>query len=145
MISVGEDDPKKTIFNRGLVADIVQASITGLYKKFKNRISKNDVIYIPNYKDIHGKTDKIRRLYNNVPNPNNIKEIINRAKNVNDAVSKIDVKFDKIKNDTSRSNCARATQCYTLWDKFYNGQKLPSRTDELTQITRPSDAYTKFF
>ena len=81
-------------------------------------IGKNDVIYIENVKDIHGKTEKIRKLYNDVPTPNNIKETINRAKNANDAVSKLEKLFDKIKNSTYRSNCERASKCYMLWDKF---------------------------
>ena len=143
-IRLHEDDPKKPIFNRGLVARIVTASITGLYKKFRNRISKNDVICIENYKDIHGSTDKIRKLYNDTPNPNNIRETINRAKNANDAVSKLDKLFDKIKNNTSKSDCERASRCYTLWDKFYSDD-LRDRSDELTKISRHSEQFTKLF
>jgi len=53
-IKIDEDDPKKPVFDRRIVADIVQSSIKGLFKKFKNKITKNDVIYIHNYQDIHG-------------------------------------------------------------------------------------------
>ena len=45
-IKLQEQDPKKPIFNTRVIADIVTGSIKGLLKKFKNKITKNDVVYI---------------------------------------------------------------------------------------------------
>jgi len=108
-------------------------------------IGKNDVIYIENFKDIHGKTEKIRKLYNDVPTPNNIEETINRAKNANDAVSKLEKLFDKIRNSTYRSNCERASKCFMLWDKFYSEGKFKDKTAELTKISRDNKQFTDIF
>ena len=136
VIDVGYTDPKKQLFNRGLIADIVQASITGLYKKFKNRISKDDVIWLEDYKDIHGNTEKIKKLYNETPDPSEIQAIISRAKDVNTAISKIGDKFEKIGSNPSFSNCDRARKCYNFWEKFKKDNKVESNLPALSQIFR---------
>lgn len=144
-IKIDQDDPKKPIFNRGLVADIVQASIKGMFKKFKNRITKDDVIFIPNYRDVHGNTEKLRALYNAVPTPNQLKTEINRASNVNDAVSKIEQRLDKLRRNSLYKECDRADKCVNLWYKFYKDNNLKSRTDELSKMIRGTDAFNEFF
>lgn len=144
-IKINQDDPKKPILNRGAVANIVQASITGLYKKFKNRLSKDDVIFIPNYRDVHGSTEKLRALYSQVPTPNQLKTEINRARNVNDAVTKIEQRLDKLRRNSLYKECDRADKCYNLWHKFYKDNKLETRSDELSKIANGTEEFNNFF
>ena len=68
-IKVNEYSPTKPIFNTRIIADIVQSSITGLFKKFKNKITKNDVIFIEDYADIHSDTKSLEQLNRSVPTP----------------------------------------------------------------------------
>jgi len=45
-IHVEKDDPKKPFLNRKIIANTVTLSISGLFKKFKNKIGADDVIYL---------------------------------------------------------------------------------------------------
>ena len=145
LIKVSYDDPKKQILNKVLVADIVQASIKGLFKKFKNRISVHDVIFIENFKDVHGNTEQIRKLYHSVPIPNDIQMRIDKARDVNDAVSKIEKMFDKIKKDNDRSECERADRCWKLWQDFFDKNNLGDRNAEISKIRNGTKQFEKFF
>lgn len=145
VIRIDQDDPKKTILNRGLVADIVQASIKGLWKKFKNRINVDDVIYIENYKDIHNNTERIRKLYHLVPSPNKIREQINKAKNANVAVVNIKQALRKVSGDKDRDDCPRAEQCWNAWMKFAKAQDIEKRANDLEKISIKSPQFMRLF
>jgi len=84
------------ILNPRIVADIVTASISGLFKKFKNKITKDDVIYIKDFKDIHKETDAIRKLYQMVPKIDEITKKINKASDANAAFADIENLLNKI-------------------------------------------------
>lgn len=58
---VDKRDKSYKLYNSQLIADTVTASIQGLYKKFKNKISKDDVIMVNNYSD--DKKDKEQKEY----------------------------------------------------------------------------------
>lgn len=146
-IKLDYTDPKKQVLNRGAIADIVQASITGLWKKFKNRIKADDVIYIKNYKDIHANTEKIKKLYNNTPSPNDIQARIDKARDLNDAVSKIKKMFERIISDKDRDDCDRAERCSQLWDNFYKENKLGDneQIEKLKNIHNGSRKFKEYF
>lgn len=131
-IKVDQDDPKKQILNRGMIADIVIASIPGTYKKLASGITKNSVIHIENYKDIHGDTEKIRKLYQSVPTLNNIQSEISKSQNINDAISKIENRLEKIQRSIFRKDCERADKCFLAWEKF----KKDNKTDDKDQIKK---------
>lgn len=123
----------------------MQASITGLYKKFKNKISKNDVIYIPDYNDTHKDTDKLRALYNEVPSPNDLQARIDKSRDMNDAVSKIDKLFDRIKKNKDWKDCERAQKCIDLWNKLIDKHKLHDKSSELSNVSGGSKRFKDFF
>lgn len=152
-IKVDEHDPKKPIFNTRIVADIVQSSITGIFKKFKNKITKNDVIYIQNYKDTHENAEAIKTLYNAVPTPDQIFEIINKAANANKAHADIEKKLESINKDKQRDNCLRAMKCNAAWINFKKSTSKDSPEDRARITGRNKidyfqsfkDAYEKAF
>ena len=137
-IKVREFDPKKPLLNPRIIADIVTSSISGLFKKFKNKITKNDVIYIQGYRDEHADTLALKKLYANVPTPEQIKTFVSDASNkrdatAQDAFARIEKHLDdKIKKDNQYSKCARAMKCVKAWDD----QKKKFKADhvELTEI-----------
>ena len=137
-IKVREFDPKKPLLNSRIIADIVTSSISGLFKKFKNKITKNDVIYIQGYRDEHADTLALKKLYANVPTPEQIKTFVSDASNkrdatAQDAFARIERHLDdKIKKDNQYSKCSRAMKCVKAWDD----QKKKFKTDhvELTEI-----------
>lgn len=141
-IRVNEHDPKKTILNARKVADIVTSSIKGLFKKFKNKVIANDVIYIPDYKDKQEDADKIKKLYNSVPKPDEIFKIINTARNANEAAANIEKKIDVLHRNDQRDNCPRALKCNAAWQKFESDNK--ESPEEKAKIVG-SDAVKKYF
>ena len=48
---VDKRDKSYKLYNSQAIADLVTASIQGLFKKFKNKVSKDDVIMVNNYSD----------------------------------------------------------------------------------------------
>ena len=48
---VSKKDKSYKLFNKQVVADTVTKSISGIFKKFKNKLTKNDVILVNNYSD----------------------------------------------------------------------------------------------
>ena len=58
---VDKRDKSYKMYNSQLIADTVTASIQGLFKKFKNKIDKKDVIMVNNYSD--DKKDKEEKQY----------------------------------------------------------------------------------
>lgn len=136
-IKIDQDDPKKQILNRGTIANIVIASIPGIYKKLATAITKNDVIHIENYKDIHDSTIKIRKLYHSVPSVNELQSEISKAHNVNDAISKIENKLLRIQKNEFRKDCERADKCFLAFEKFKkaNNTDNSKQAEKLTNIT----------
>ena len=152
-IQVGQDDPKKDVFNPRIIADIVQSSITGLYKKFKNKVTADDVIYIPDFKDIHDDTDQIRSLYKAVPTPDQIRTEISKqatTKNgtVSTAFSAIQKRLEKILKSKYRKNCKRADDCVKAWEKFNKqeekNKKDPKTRDSITGEKNINDYFKDF-
>ena len=148
-IRVTEDDPKKPLLNPRTVADIVQSSIKGLFKKFKNTITKNDVVYIPEYKDTHGSAQKVRELYNNVPDPDTIFSLIDKAQNANDAWRSVERELDrKINKHPEKNNCKRAVECLTAWENFKAERNKAKDTPEMRSSYlrgKPTKDYFKSF
>ena len=143
-IKIDQDDPKKEIVNRGSIAKIVIASIPGIYKKLASWITKDDVICIKNYRDIHNQTSKIRALYNSVPTINELVTIIQKAANANAAISAIENKIDKtIRKNKLRKDCARANECAKVWEDFCKTNKTKERAEKLKNVT--GDEKDKFF
>ena len=143
-IKIQEYDPKKPIFNPRVVADIVQSSITGLFKKFKNKITKNDVIYIENYKDQHDDTKKLEQLNKDVPEPSEFTGYMRSERaSYSDVWSKIDKALDKIGKHPQLKNSPLAQECHNAWVKF---KQQHEKDDERTSKDKPgSDAIQNYF
>lgn len=122
-IKLEEHDPKKPILNPRLIADIVTSSITGLYKKFKHKITKNDVIYIPGFMDTSDKAEKIENLYKTVPSIEELDNEINKAQNATKLVATLIKKFSTIKKNPVYDKSPRAQQCVKVWDDYLNSIK----------------------
>ena len=120
-ISIEKDDSRKNVFNPRVMADIVTSSIKGLYKKFKNAVNKNDVIFIPDYIDTNADTRKIRQLYASVPTYQQMQDLAKGKK----PFTAIENALDKLKKNDSFDNCNRAQQAYSLWNEFK--KKSPSK------------------
>ena len=117
-IKIAKDDPKKPIFNPRVVADIVTSSIKGLFKKFKNKITKNDVILIQNYHDTHENTEELNKLINSIPEPSKLTALISRSSNMPDAWKKVDDTFDNIRKNAQYGNSKFASAVVKLWSTF---------------------------
>ncbi len=113
-----ESDPKKPHLNPRTVADIVTSSIKGLFKKFKNSITKDDVIYVPNFSDSHENIAGSKKLYNNVPTIQLMQNIANKSKNANDWYARVEREFDKMHNDPNFDDVPLAVRCYKVWVDF---------------------------
>lgn len=130
-ISLTEFDPKKPIFNKRIIADIVTSSISGLWKKFKNKITADDVIFIENYADIHEDTKKLRELQNLVPTPEEIESFLERQtaakvyKTIKDAI-------DKIRKHGQWQNSRLAQACSKVWEDF--SEKIEKDENALKQF-----------
>lgn len=135
-IQLQEQDPKKPIFNRTVVADIVTGSVKGLFKKFKNKISKDDVIYIKDYQDIHGDAKKLQKLNHEVPTPNQVNDAIAKADSYNNAMKKLEVLFDKIDKQTTLINMSPfASTMLSVWKKFKQNVDKDQRSKDTTKIS----------
>ena len=143
-IKVNEDDPKKPILNTRVVADIVTSSIKGLFKKFKNKITKNDVIFIKGYKDIHEDPKKIRALYAAVPIPDDIYKAMNTT-DANKAFSNIEKLLNKIQKDPQRKNVNRALKCSLAWENFKKKTEENNDTPEKREKIVKPDEIKKYF
>ena len=146
-ILIDQDDPKKDILNKGAIANIVQASITGLFKKFKNRVTADDVIYIQNYRDIHTNTEKLRALYQQIPSPNEIKQQIDKSRTANDALGKIKKRLEKIKGHKYRDEVRRAEACCLAFEQFCEQSKVDDTDtiDKLSHMYQGTAAFNEFF
>lgn len=143
-IKLQEYDPKKPIFNTRVVADIVQSSITGLFKKFKNKITKNDVIYIENYKDQHDDTESLEQLNKDVPEVSEFTGYMRSERaSISKVWSQIDKSLDKIGKNKQFKYSDLAQQCLDVWDRF---KKKHNDDDERTSTQAAgSAAIEKYF
>ena len=48
-VKVARNDKSRKVVNVQFIADLITKSITGIYKKFKNKVNKNDVILVNDY------------------------------------------------------------------------------------------------
>ena len=137
-IKLTEFDPKKAIFNTRVIADIVTSSIKGLYKKFKNKITKNDVVYIENYRDQHDDTKALERLNQTVPEPSEFTGFMRSERaSISYVWSQIDKAMDTISKDKQFKNSFLAQECYIVWKKF----KTKHENDpERTSTDKPGKA-----
>lgn len=154
-IKLQEYDPKKAIFNPRIVADIVQSSIKGLFKKFKNKITKNDVIYIEDYADIHDDTKSLEQLNKSVPTPQEFtKLMLARNMNVAKVWAQIEKDLDAIAKNKQIKNSVLASGCVKIWEEWKKNRKddpeaLSSDPMDRTTIQKYFqpfiDEYTKFY
>ena len=154
-IKIQEYDPKKAIFNTRVVADIVQSSIKGLFKKFKNKVTKNDVIFIEDYADIHDDTKSLEQLNKSVPTPQEFtKLMLARNMNVAKVWAQIEKDLDTIAKNKQIKNSVLASGCVKIWEEWKNNHKddpeaLSSEPMDRTTIQKYFqpfiDKYTKFY
>lgn len=154
-IKVNEYSPTKPIFNTRVIADIVQSSITGLFKKFKNKITKNDVIFIEDYADIHADTKSLEQLNRSVPTPQELtKLMLARNMNVAKMWAQIEKDLDKIAKNKQIKNSVLASGCVKIWEEWKKNHKDDPEavsSDPMDRITIQKyfqpfiDEYTKFY
>lgn len=144
-IKVTEHDPKKPLLNPRAIADIVTSSIKGLFKKFKNNVTKDDVIYIPNYVDTHEDTAKLKRLYKEVPTVDELKGYITDKLTLDQVWKKYEEKLDnKIGKNSEFEKCERAVQCVKIWTNFKNNDNV-KKQKEANSALRGTEQIKKFF
>lgn len=125
-ISLQEYDPKKPLFNKRVIADIVTSSITGLWKKFKNKITRDDVIFIENYADTHEDTKKLKDLQNKIFDATQITKFIETMKTALDVYNKIKENVDAVEKDGQYRNSKLAHAYVEAWTNFKNQVKKNS-------------------
>ena len=154
-IKLQEYDPKKAIFNPRVVADIVQSSIKGLFKKFKNKITKNDVIFIEDYADIHDDTKSLEQLNKSVPTPQEFtKLMLARNMNVAKVWAQIEKDLDTIAKNKQIKNSVLASGCVKIWEEWKKNHKDEPEAVSSDPMDRTTiqkyfqpfiDEYTKFY
>lgn len=153
-IKLQEYDPNKAIFNPRVVADIVQSSIKGLFKKFKNKVTKNDVIFIEDYVDTNGSTNSTKQLDISVPEPKDFtKKMQNPKATIKSVWADIDKLIGPILKNKQKENSTLADECSKVWKDFkdkHSGDKELDKTEctkeEITEYFKGFiDAYTKAF
>ena len=154
-IKVNEYSPTKPIFNTRIIADIVQSSITGLFKKFKNKITKNDVIFIEDYADIHSDTKSLEQLNRSVPTPQELtKLMLARNMNVAKMWAQIEKDLDKIAKNKQIKNSVLASGCVKIWEEWKKNHKDDPEAVSSDPMDRTTiqkyfqpfiDKYTKFY
>lgn len=145
-ISLREYDPKKPLFNRRVVADIVTSSMKGLWKKFKNKITKDDVIFLEDYVDTHEDTKALRDLQELIPDVPEILAFINKASNAADAFNKIKNKIDAVIKHKQMNNSSIAQACIKVWNQFSDTHKSSEEQSRMTSLThdKKKDFFQKF-
>lgn len=142
-ISVTEPNGDKPIFNPRIIADIVQSSIKGLFKKFKNKVTKNDVVYVQNYISDTAK-NKIAKQVTGVPEYVALKNIVSKYNNEpQTAFDKIDKQFDSIIKDSKKyENNNYVKKCVAVWQQFCKKNK-----DAITKLADNKEGVksSKFF
>ena len=154
-IKLQEYDPKKAIFNPRVVADIVQSSIKGLFKKFKNKVTKNDVIFIEDYADIHDDTKSLEQLNKSVPTPQEFtKLMLARNMNVAKVWAQIEKDLDTIAKNKQIKNSILASGCVKIWEEWKKNHKDEPEAVSSDPMDRTTiqkyfqsfiDEYSKFY
>lgn len=154
-IKLQEYDPKKAIFNPRVVADVVQSSIKGLFKKFKNKVTKNDVIFIEDYADIHDDTKSLEQLNKSVPTPQEFtKLMLARNMNVAKVWAQIEKDLDTIAKNKQIKNSVFASGCVKIWEEWKKNHKDEPEAVSSDPMDRTAiqkyfqsfiDDYTKFY
>lgn len=117
-IKVTEHDPKKNILTTAEIADIVTKSISGLWKKFRNGVTKNDVIYINNYADTRSNPEELKKLQNLVPNSKEVLNIVRKNRQASDVYDKLKKAMDKIDDHKQKENSNLANACLKAWNEL---------------------------
>ena len=115
-IDVTKTDPKKDILTKAEVADIVTSSISGLWKKFTSGISRNDVVYIKDFADIHRKPEELKKLQNLVPDHVELSNLIHKTPRAGDVYDKLKKAMDKIDDHRQKGNSKLVSACLKIWD-----------------------------
>ena len=149
-IKLTEHDPRKPLLNPRLIADIVTSSITGLYKKFKNKITKNDVIYVPGYTDVQTDASKIETLYKKIPSITDIKNDVKLATkdgkiDAQRLYKQLNKKFTDIKVNSVYDKCPRAVACVNAWTNFIQNITHSDGTIKYNEFTDENGKFQKDF
>lgn len=132
----------------------MQSSIKGLFKKFKNKVTKNDVIFIEDYVDTNDNTESTKQLNISVPEPKDFtKKMSNPKATIKSVWADIDKLIEPILKNKQKENSTLADECSKVWKDFkdkHNGDKELDKTkctkEEITEYFKGFiDAYTKAF
>ena len=142
-IQAEESDKQKKFLNLRVVADLVTSSISGLFKKFKNEITKDKVFLIPNFIDDNlkkGDKQSIRALEIKIPKPEEVNQAVTtNIKALGKLVSDLGNKFDEVEKDKYFKSSENAQKIVSFWKKFY------SNYDSKDKISKAkSNEFTKF-
>ena len=142
-IQAEESDKQKKFLNLRVVADLVTSSISGLFKKFKNEITKDKVFLIPNFIDDNlkkGDKQSIRALEIKIPKPEEVNQAVTtNIKALGKLVSDLGNKFDEVEKDKYFKSSENAQKIVSFWKKFYGNY------DSKDKISKAkSDEFKKF-
>jgi hypothetical protein len=149
-IQLKETNPAKPFVNRKILANIVTLQIKGLFKKFKNMVKADDIIYLKgdmlNTDDGYTSKDVIRKI----PTPSELNSIIKNEKNGNNgkegdpgvAYSKIQEKFKKVLKDDKLKSSPNGKKFIDLWEELetkFKGKTTSITFDDLTDFVEKYD------
>lgn len=142
-IQAEESDKQKKFLNLRVVADLVTSSISGLFKKFKNQITKDKVFLIPNFIDDNlkkGDKQSIRALEIKIPKPEEVNQAVTAdIKALGKLVTVLGNMFDKVEQDKYFKSSENAQKIVSFWKKFYSNY---DSKDKMSKAK--SDEFTKF-
>lgn len=122
VISGKEKVPEKPTFNKRNIADIVQSSIAGLYKKFKNKVTKNDVILIQ-VQD-NGENDSVAEMAKKLLKIADLEKLLDGKHTYEEIANKIKAALDPLAKDKKKLlKNPLAAGCVKAWEKFYEKHK----------------------
>lgn len=121
VITGKEKVPDKPTFNKRNIADIVQASIAGLYKKFKNKVTKNDVILIQVQDS--GENDGVAEMTKKLLKIADLEKLLDGKHTYEEIVNKIKAALDPLAKDKKLLKNPLAAGCVKAWEKFYEKHK----------------------
>lgn len=142
-IKVSEADPKKKVFNPRVIADIVQSSITGLFKKFKNKITKNDVIYISSYED-HTDFYASKNFRLDIDEPEKLARYFKEGEAIPSSIyTQLDSYFDKLQKNKQYGNSKLAKELVKVWQDWKAAHKNDKELQDHNK--RSKDDNAEFF
>lgn len=108
--------------NKRNIADIVQSSIAGLYKKFKNKVTKNDVILIQVQDG--NENDDIAEMTNKLLKTTDLDKLLDGTHTYEEITSKIKSVLDPLAKDKKKLlKNPLVAGCVKAWEKFYDKHK----------------------